>query len=236
MKRFTLGLFALAGVMIISASASAQVSIRAPFTRVDIGPGPAGGVRVQAPLVDVDIPPAYPFFQVQQQPRIQQPRIQQQPPIVSRPVQPIPVYPQQPNVPFDPQQLQTQPQQPQVQPLPGNFSPAPNSQLPPPKLYGPPSQQPPQPPTVIVPSTSMAVARIPITHYEFAKAFVPIPGRYEIDFIHPGICKKVVHVCFTLPPGQPCVRTHKRSLEFDYGSCRVEVRFTLFGNVRVDYD
>jgi len=72
----------------------------------------------------------------------------------------------------------------------------------------------------------------PITLEEFAATFQPLPGTYEVTFIHPGK-KCPVTVCFTLPPGCPKVRLTKRQIEFDYGRCDVTIRFRICGKVSV---
>jgi len=120
-------------------------------------------------------------------------------------------------------------------------APVPANQLPQPKPYMPPPGNstiiiPPQAGTLAVSTTPVPLVTPakPFSHHEFAKAFVPVPGKYKVTLIHPGShCP--VDVCFTLPPGCPKVRTGHRYLEFDYGNCSVEIRFALFGKVRVDY-
>lgn len=195
MVRYTLPLIGLAGLFLSVTGAQAQVSIRAPFVRVDVGP-PGGGVNVRAPFVNVNVPPKY-----------------APPPVVVYPVQqvqPAPYVPQfQPQVP------------PVVQPQPGQFQPM---EIPPPN---------------VLPGTSPGSVLLktkPMTHYEFAKAFVPTGGRYEVDLVHPGCCENVVHVCFNLPPGCPRVHVGNRYIEYDYGDYSVEIRFALFGKVRVEYN
>lgn len=136
---------------------------------------------------------------------------------------------------------------PQVPIQPGTT--APGNQLPQPKPFMPPADNmyivPPQQPGVVVPSQPGVVfpsqpgVVVPspkyLTHREFAQSFIPTPGTYKVTLIHPGSgCP--VDVCFTLPPGCPKVRVGHRYIEFDYGHCReVEIRFALFGKVRVEY-
>jgi hypothetical protein len=75
----------------------------------------------------------------------------------------------------------------------------------------------------------------PIAHGDFACAFQPQCGKYEVVFIHPVSCCPV-KVCFDLPCGCPKVRCGKRYLEFDYGRHSVVIRFGIFrSNVRVVY-
>jgi hypothetical protein len=75
----------------------------------------------------------------------------------------------------------------------------------------------------------------PLTFAEFASVFRPIPGTHEVLLIHPG-SGRVAAVRFTLPPGCPKVRVHKREIEFDYGRCQVEIRGALFGKFKVNYN
>jgi hypothetical protein len=89
------------------------------------------------------------------------------------------------------------------------------------------------PPTPLVPPAPVVVR--PITLREFAASFQPLPGNYEVVFAHTRTgCP--VKVCFTLPPGCPKVLCSRHQIEFDYGKCEVEIRFQLFGRVKVEYD
>lgn len=249
---FRLKFFLTAVAVVSSASpALAQVSIRVPFVRIQTGGpgggtyvrapfvqvatgGALGGVNVQAPFVNVDVPPDYPVYA-------------QQPPVVSNSQPAIPVQPNQPAIPVLPQQNQpsipTQPQQNQPF-VPGvpqqnqQFVPGVPQQNQPnaPILPAPTPMPSQQPPAVVIPGPIVHSPGQPMTHYQFARVFQPIPGRHVVTLIHPGICRKVVTVCFTLPPGCPRVCVHRRSLEFDYGNHCVKIRFALFGRVRVRYD
>jgi hypothetical protein len=87
-------------------------------------------------------------------------------------------------------------------------------------------------PLVPVPAPTPVIK--PIAHPDFAAAFKPAAGTYEVLFVHPG-SKCAVPVCFTLPPGCPQVKVYKRELVFDYGKHEVEIRFKLFGKVAVTY-
>lgn len=91
-------------------------------------------------------------------------------------------------------------------------------------------------PAVVAPVPTVLLAPPPpISHYDFACAFKPLPGKYEVVFIHPVTCCPVC-VCFELPCGCPKVHVGKRYLEFDYGRHSVTIRFAIFrGNVRVNY-
>src|SRR5437868_1569228 len=74
-----------------------------------------------------------------------------------------------------------------------------------------------------------------ISHHDFACAFKPVCGKYEVVFIHPVSCCPVC-VCFDLPCGCPKVHVGKRYIEFDYGRHSVVIRFGIFrSNVRVVY-
>jgi hypothetical protein len=74
-----------------------------------------------------------------------------------------------------------------------------------------------------------------LTHQDFAAAFQPAEGRYEVELLHPKTCCPV-NVCFCLPCGCPRkVHVHKYSLTYDYGRERVTIRFKLNGDVHVNY-
>jgi hypothetical protein len=75
----------------------------------------------------------------------------------------------------------------------------------------------------------------PLTLEEFCASFKPVPGTYEVLFLHP-VSKKPVTVTFTLPPGCLKVRCEKREIEFDYGDREIRLRFRLFGKVAVISD
>jgi hypothetical protein len=74
-----------------------------------------------------------------------------------------------------------------------------------------------------------------LTLEQFARAFKPAPGNYEVWLIHPG-SECPVKVCFTLPCGCPKVEVSCRQIVFDYGHCeRVKIRMAICGKVRVVY-
>lgn len=76
---------------------------------------------------------------------------------------------------------------------------------------------------------------IPVTICDFAKAFRPQCGSYEVVFLHPVKCCPVT-VCFDLPQGCPIVRVGRRTLTFDYGRCCVTINFRILcGRVSVHY-
>ena len=95
---------------------------------------------------------------------------------------------------------------------------------------------PPPPAPVYVPPPPVPPTQVQaLTHYEFAKAFHPAPGKYKVELLHPGTCCPVC-VEFCLPCGCPKVRVHHRSLVFNYGKEEVVVRFQIGGKVKVSYD
>ncbi len=107
----------------------------------------------------------------------------------------------------------------------------------PPVVVGPvvtpyrPVYVPPPPPVVPV----VPVAPAPMTLAEFARCFRPTPGPHEVWLVHPITCRPV-KVCFTLPPGCPRVKVHKKEIEFDYGRREVEIRFRHNGTASVRYE
>lgn len=73
----------------------------------------------------------------------------------------------------------------------------------------------------------------PPTLAQFAAAFTPLPGRYEVVLLHPATGQPVT-VAFSLPPGTPRkVRLHRYRLAFDYGRHDVALVFRRDGSVRV---
>lgn len=92
-----------------------------------------------------------------------------------------------------------------------------------------------QPPTVPPPT----IVQRPLTIYEFARAFKPLPGKYDVLLCHP-YTGKPVRACFTLPPG--CIQVHVRKklfcyeIDFDYGRFEIELNFGKRGRFRVDYN
>ena len=98
----------------------------------------------------------------------------------------------------------------------------------------PPVPELPPPTPIVLPATPAVPPPVvrPITLEEFAATFKPLPGTYEITFIHPRR-KCPVCVTFTLPPGCPKMCVSKHEIVFDYGKCEVDIRFRLFGKVSV---
>jgi hypothetical protein len=121
------------------------------------------------------------------------------------------------------------PAQPPGTVLPPPMPPAGPAGVPPGTVVLPPGAAVPAPgpaPVVVTPAP-------PLTHQEFARIFKPLPGKYEVVFIHPG-SRRPVNVCFTLPDGCPRVLVRHRELVFDYGRHHeVVIRFALGGRVRV---
>ncbi len=95
----------------------------------------------------------------------------------------------------------------------------------------------PFPPDYAVPLPPPRPAAVPVlTHADFARAFKPAPGHYEVVLLHPVTCCPV-KVYFALPAGCPKkVRVERRELEFDYGKVEVEIRFLRDGRVKVEYN
>jgi len=96
---------------------------------------------------------------------------------------------------------------------------------------------PPIPPGEKLPSSKESAQPkiIALTLEEFAHAFKPAPGDYEVWLIHPG-SECPVKVCFTLPCGCPKVCVTCRQIVFDYGHCEtVKIRMAICGTVRVVY-
>ena len=57
-RTMVLSLLALSTLLALTSLASAQVNVRAPFVRVDVGPG----VAVRVPFVNLWIPRSYPYY------------------------------------------------------------------------------------------------------------------------------------------------------------------------------
>lgn len=95
---------------------------------------------------------------------------------------------------------------------------------------------------IVEPAAGAPIVEVPMppprppTHAEFASAFRPAAGQYEVVLMHPN-SRAPVKVCFTLPPGCPKkVRVERDELEFDYGKYEVEIRFKRDGRVSVEYN
>jgi len=213
----------LAATLILSAgsTASAQVIVRAPFVRVEVGPG---GTFVRAPFVRYYAgPPIYvsppPVVYVSPgvtigpnitiAPPINVPQvIQGEPPIaapIPAPAKPAPAMPRAVNPPA-------------VKPVLGPDG------LPPPAFEG-----------VKVPNNADFVPPPPakampeMTVEKFAKAFQAKEGSYEIVFTNP-VSKMPLTVRFTLPPGVPDVQVGPTSITYRYvGRSMVKIDFDADG-------
>jgi hypothetical protein len=175
------------GAIVVS-TASAQVSIRAPFVRVETG---GGGTYVRAPFVSLYFPPDPPVVYYGPPPGVSIPGPRPAPanPGVTLPQPRVIPKPPLPNVPVDPNA--TSP------------SPAPD-------LTPPAPAQAPKAPTIA----------------EFAKAFKPKAGNYEITLTNP-VSRQAEAVKFSLPGEPQQVRTSANSIEFVYGPRRF---------VRIEFD
>ncbi len=100
----------------------------------------------------------------------------------------------------------------------------------PPPSYYPPTNPGPFPPP-------HGHGRVYSSPEEFARCFVPTPGRHHVLVVHPKTCRPV-EVCFTLPHCHrpPKVDASRYGVEFDYGREEVDIRFRHNGTVDVDYD
>jgi hypothetical protein len=163
----------------------AQVTIRAPFVRVQVG-GP--GVHVRAPFVNLFVP-STPDVHVT-------PRVHLMPP-----ADPAPTFEAPAPEPV-PERLKRAPQ---VQPKPADV---------------PPEDAPPAP----------AQPEQVLTLEQFAKAFQPKAGNYEVTLLNP-VTRGATTVRFTLPEGTPRrVNLSRNEIEFDYGARRyVRIRFDRDG-------
>jgi hypothetical protein len=101
----------------------------------------------------------------------------------------------------------------------------------------PPEQLPapaPTAPAPVSPPAQLLVPAAPPTLKEFARDFKPHAGLFDVTVIHP-VTGRPVNVAFKLPEGAPRVTCGKRSIEFSYGGCNVEIVFRLGGRVGVEY-
>jgi hypothetical protein len=91
----------------------------------------------------------------------------------------------------------------------------------------------PVPATVpIMPALRPVVVPGPILPQDFVRTFQPLPGAYEVTFIHPR-SRQPVTASFILPQGNPRVSYVANSVLFDYGRHEVEIRFQIGGRVKV---
>jgi hypothetical protein len=83
------------------------------------------------------------------------------------------------------------------------------------------------PPPRVLPVEGPPAVVQPITLCDFAAAFKPAPGKYEVLFVNP-VTGCPTPVCFTLPCG--CVkdvRVSRRQITFDYGTSKVTIKFRI---------
>jgi hypothetical protein len=211
----------LAATLVLSAgsTASAQVIVRAPFVRVEVGPG---GTYVRAPFVRyyagppiyVPPPPVYvvsPGISVGPNitiaPPINVPQvIQGDPPVVAPPAAaPAPAMPRAANPPA------------------GKVALGPDG-LPPPAFEGPKA---PNKADFVPPPPAKAPQEMTIE--KFAKSFQAKEGSYEILFTNP-VSKMPTTVRFTLPPGVPDVAVGPTSITYRYvGRSMVKIDFDAEG-------
>ena len=173
--------------LVFTSDAAAQVYVRAPFVRVQVG-GP--GVYVRAPFVNLYVPPSPPVYFVA-------PRMIVAPPYFEGPM-PAPL------------ENGRQPRFPAPAPKPDA-----QKRMPP----ADPDPDPEGPPVPATPQRSLTLE-------EFAKAFQPKAGSYEVTLLNP-VTKQPTTVQFTLPEGTPRrVHVSRREIEFDYGPRRyVKIQF-----------
>lgn len=80
---------------------------------------------------------------------------------------------------------------------------------------------------------SMPEASSVPTVEQFARAFCPTQGQYEVTLLHPKTCCPVT-VCFCLPCKEACkVTATKHALRFSYKGKDVVIRFKHDGTVVV---
>lgn len=208
-RLFTLGGLALVAGLGMAPQTQAQVFVRAPFVRVQVG---GGGVFVRAPFANVFVPPPPVFMG---------PRFSYAPPVYSQPapvfvapapriVTPTYVAPNQyvpPSQYIEPQNIEPQPETPKIKDAPKPMPPAVDT--------------PPAPDQTTVPTLA-----------QFAQNFQPKGGNYEVTIISP-VTGQPTQVRFTLPDGNPRrVHVRRDEIEFDYGIRRfVRIEFDTEGAI-----
>lgn len=222
---------ALAPTLLASGSvASAQVLIRAPFVRVQVGDP---GVYVRAPFVNLNLPngPAY-----YPPPPVYGPIITQPPGYIEIPRSSATL-----QLPA-PQPSTTYVNPPVINPVPQSIEPAPLEILPKPRQANgsdipaipqqniDPDLLPPQPinpPVQFQPAPQQAVQAMTIE--DFARTFQPKAGQYEVTLLNP-LTREPNVVRFTLPTGTPRVDVFRRDIEFRYpGRTFVRIEFDRDG-------
>jgi hypothetical protein len=222
---------ALAPTMLACTSAaSAQVFVRAPFVRVQVGDP---GVHVRAPFVNLNVPgnvyypPVYGPVITQPPGYIELPRstatlqLPAPPPNTTYVNPPIINPAPQSNEPA-PLEILPTPRQANGPDLPPIPQPKIDPDLLPPQPVNPPAQFQPAPPIQIQPAPQQAVQAMTIE--DFARTFQPKAGQYEVTLINP-LTREPNQVRFTLPDGTPRVSVFRRDIEFRYpgrGFVRIE--------------
>ena len=210
----------LAAALVLSAgsTASAQVIVRAPFVRVEVGPG---GTFVRAPFVryyagppiyvtpaPVGVVPGAAVPGAAVPGGIAPPGITIAPPITV------------------PQVIQGEP--PVAAPAPGSGATPATPQAIPQQLPPPAFQQPGKPNADFVPPPP-AKAMPEMTIEKFAKSFQAKEGSYKIVLTNP-VTKMPTTVRFTLPPGEPDVAVGPASITYRYvGRSMVKIEFDADG-------
>jgi hypothetical protein len=187
MKRILfIAVFASGGVLVGTSRAPGQITIRTPFVRVQIGPG----VSVQAPGVNLYVPPRAPAVVVQPPGA----------PPAGANLAPLEVLPPPGKLaPAAKGEVPGAVPPAPLQPPAGKLAPAVKGEAP--GAVPPAPLQPPQLPTL----------------EQFASSFKPKAGSYEVDLINP-VSKQPTKVRFTLPEGTPTkVQVRPHEIEFRYG-------------------
>ena len=199
MKKSICSLAALAATLALAAPAWADVVIRVPFVRVQVG----DGVYVRAPFVNLFVPSGPRVIMVPQAEQPPPPRqLPQQPEIIPEPLNKTPSV------------------QPPPQPKPKKVETAPQPRTK--------KDEPPPPPKPKDDEAGPAPLGLPqvLTPDQFVKNFQPKAGNYEVTILNP-VSNQATTVRFTLPEGRPRrVRVSGNQIEFDYGPRQyVRIRF-----------
>jgi hypothetical protein len=215
---YRLSILAAGLVLWTGSTASAQVSVRAPFVRVEVGPG---GTYVRAPFVRYYAgPPIY----VTPPPVVVSPGITIGPNITVSP--PLSVPQAAPQAQEPPLAAPAPPPAPVLAPaMPRAVKPLAADGLPPPAFGAvkDPAFAPPAPGFVPpAPAKEMALEK-------FAKSFQAKEGNYEVVLTNP-VSKMPTTVRFALPPGVPEVAVGPASITYRYaGRSMVKIEFDADG-------
>lgn len=204
MQRIILGTFlTLTAMLATTVNASADVYIRAPFVRVQVG---GSGTHVRAPFVNIFSPRTE--------------RVLVMPEAETAPESKAP----------QPAQPEFKAPAPEVIPAPGKKAPigngAPKPPPPAPEPKAPPAPKPLEPEPAPAPGGLEQV----LTLEQFVDSFQPKAGNYEVTFLNP-VSRKATTVQFSLPEGTPRrVQANGNQIEFDYGARKyVRIRFDRDG-------